>query len=317
MSWHSLPAELRSEIVSHLELPQLDSGSHLPSQEFREKRAALRNLCLACHSTAAEARPRLYRTIIVDSGSVEMAHLLRTLAYSPSLRRLTRHLSSPNYHCKHFHAFCELATNLRRLSSGAGRIDCSDSSAYTHSEATLDAALRLHADTLEELHLAGFGRHFYTHIGAANRLACLPTMTSLRRLSIDIFMLFGPSEQIRHLSLRDLLTPNLEQLDLCDTWNTAYADFGDSLLPHPERYLDVLIRQFQHLAEAVRPPEEKKQQQDQELQGLLSLRSVHLRSEPKCTRYWLMESQLLQIEQMLDRVGVVFTHAPPPSDGED
>ncbi|KAK7928617.1 hypothetical protein PG985_005615 [Apiospora marii] len=65
----------------------------------------------------------------------------------------------------------------------------------------LCAALRLCVNALEELHLAGFGRRVYTHIGAADRLACLTAMTSLWRLSIDIFMLLRPSEQIRYMSL--------------------------------------------------------------------------------------------------------------------
>lgn len=214
----------------------------------------------------------------------------------------TLSLSSANYHCSYFYAACEMAPNLRHLYLNAISMDSGHSDSHFHSEATLNAALLLRAQTLVELHLAGFERHAYKHLSAPDRLTCFPSMIKLLSLTIDVFMLFGPPEQFKHLFLPALLPPNLERLDLCDKWS-RFAGFGDWALLHPEPYLEVLVRQLEQLAEAVRP-----QGADQESR-LSRLRSVSLRAGPKSAQHrWLQAWKLLQLEQMFDQVGIVFQH---------
>ncbi|KAK8091321.1 hypothetical protein PG994_000826 [Apiospora phragmitis] len=172
----------------------------------------------------------------------------------------TLDLSSVNYHCAYFYAACEMATSLRRLSLDATRMhDGHSRSSYVspHSEATLDTALLLRAETLEELRLASFELHSYLHIGSSSLLTCLPSMVKLRVLSIDNCSLFGPAQQIEHLSLPDLLPPNLERLDLCDCFPKMERDFSfdNFMLTGQESYFDASVRQFKQLAEAVGPPE--------------------------------------------------------------
>ncbi|KAK8059093.1 glycoside hydrolase family 3 protein [Apiospora saccharicola] len=228
----------------------------------------------------------------------------------PKVETMT--LRTANYNCGYFYAACEAATSLRRLELHALEIDWGHYCAKLHSEATLNAALLLRADTLEELRLGAFGRHDRLHLdGASGRLVCLPAMARLRVLRIDVFMLFGtPSEMINGLSLPDLLPPNLERLDLFDGWYSANPRLGRPHFDRSERHLEALVRQFEGLAEAVRPRQHQ--------QPLSRLRSVHLRPGLKCARHeWLQEWQLREIGGLLDQVGVVFTHVMPPPDTED
>ncbi|KAK8011579.1 hypothetical protein PG990_010544 [Apiospora arundinis] len=126
MSWDHLPTELRSEIVSYLELPRVDRDCLWAPQEFLDNRSALRNLCLASRSTAAEARPWLYRRIIlyIDGDDVDfsisspalkvdrhvnmselpkvpyagpdsMVQLIRTLIHNPHLRTYIKYVACP------------------------------------------------------------------------------------------------------------------------------------------------------------------------------------------------------------------------------
>ncbi|KAK7928350.1 hypothetical protein PG985_005348 [Apiospora marii] len=215
-------------------------------------------------------------------------------------------LSSVNHHCSDFYAACRVATNLRRLALDAVGMHRGHSESHSppHLEA-LSSALLLRAETLEELRLAGFERHALKHLSWSYRLTCLPSMTKLRILTLDVFMLFGPSGQIDRLWLPDLLPPNLERLDLCDRWSDADADYGDFLRLHPELYVDALARQLLDLAAAVQP----RRREEQEKGRLSRLRAVHLRPGPRCARHrWLQALQLRHVEQAFDRAGVSFTY---------
>lgn len=218
-------------------------------------------------------------------------------------------LSSANYHCGYFYAACEMATNFRRLELDTVGIDSGHSSSHFHSDATLDSALLPRAEMLEELRLAGFERHAFKQLSASHRLTRFPSIAKLRILTLDVFLLFGPWEQIDRLSLPDLLPPNLELLDPCDARTGAYADFGDFLFIQPQRYLDVLVRQPSEPAAAV-------QERRKDQKGWLSrLRGMRLWAGSRCVRYWWLQVwQLRQVEEALDHSGVLFTHVLPPPD---
>ncbi|KAK7957330.1 uncharacterized protein PG986_006552 [Apiospora aurea] len=240
------------------------------------------------------------------------------LEWLPKIESLT--LSSANYHCGYFYAACEMATNLRRLSLDAVRMDHDHRTFDPHSHATLNTALRLRADTLEELRLDGFAHHPVRHLSTSTHendtlgLDCLRHMPKLRFLSVDIQLLFGSSEQLQYISLPSVLPPNLERLDLRDAWSQFQHSMTEIFRRYPEYYAEAMVVQFQKLAEEIRPRQAGR--------PLSRLRSVHLRPDaPRMRREaryneasrWLDEEQLGAIKQVLGRVGVIFTYGPPPS----
>ncbi|KAK7998325.1 hypothetical protein PG989_006365 [Apiospora arundinis] len=223
----------------------------------------------------------------------------------------TMSLTTAGYHCSYFYAACEMATSLRRLTLDV--IDVNRGGHFKskfHSDATLNTALLLRAETLEELRLERFDRHS-KHISASGQLTCLPSMAKLRTLKIEMHMLFESFEQARQLALPDLLPPNLERLELGDVWCHALNDLRGHVTPMGiDWYPEALAGQLQRLAEAVRPA--RKDQRSR----LPKLRSVHLWPHHWCLRgRWLLEEQLHDIEQLLREVGVVFTYVVPLYDG--
>ncbi|KAK8079408.1 Glycoside hydrolase family 3 [Apiospora hydei] len=250
----------------------------------------------------------------------------------PQMESLT--LSSANFHCGYFYAACEMATNLRHLSLDAIRIEQGHQNSELHSYASLDSALQLRADTLEELCLDGFAHHPIQHLGggggpASNGvkrprgLDCLRHMPKLRSLRVDMQLLFGVSSQVPHVEQPSLLPPNpelpsllpqnLERLDLRDAWYQFSHDVPELFREDPDQYVEALVEQFQNLAEVVGPQEAQR--------PLSRLRRVHLRPDAERIRrearyieyHWLDAEQLGMIEKVLGQVGVVFTYELAPS----
>ncbi|KAK8050879.1 glycoside hydrolase family 3 protein, partial [Apiospora rasikravindrae] len=241
----------------------------------------------------------------------------------PKIESLT--LSSAFHHCGYFYAACEMATNLRRLDLDPVRMEQRHRVSEFHSDATLNAALRLRADTLEELRLDGFAHHPIKHLGASTHefdtlgLDCFRHMPKLRFLSLDIQLLFGSSKQVQYISLPSVLPPNLERLDLRDAWSQFHQNRPDLFRHDPDKYAEALVMQFQNLAEMVRPRQAQ--------QPLSRLHGVHLRPDAPRMRQrvgcnipctWLDDEQLGTIKHVLGQAGVTFTYDLPPSlDGEE
>lgn len=229
------------------------------------------------------------------------------LQWLPKIETLS--LTSAVYDCNNFFAAIRWATSLRRLTMDVYGMEISHP--WYSRQPSLDEALLVHAGMLEELYLGTFSKA-YKHISEARCLSCLPHMTKLRVLSVEMSMMFGPFEKLTRLSLPDLLPPNLEQLYLVDAWLEADGEYGRYTYPtrQIERHLEALVCQFEQLADEVRTPREQQQQQQ-----LSKLRRVHLRPGQLCTRgRWLQEGRLRHIERTLREVGVEFTYFLPRCD---
>jgi hypothetical protein len=87
-------------------------------------------------------------------------------------------------------------------------------------ELNLNKALALRADTLRELHLIfDYTFEYQYYVGSGERLACLPSLHRLRKLTIQLQLLFGhPSRLDSEPEFAELLPSSLVELTIRDDW---------------------------------------------------------------------------------------------------
>ncbi|OBR10884.1 hypothetical protein CH63R_06576 [Colletotrichum higginsianum IMI 349063] len=120
-----------------------------------------------------------------------------------------------------WHAICALCPNLKRLEMGPSGV-AEQAADGVHN---LNTALSLVSETLETFSFEGIlAGNFSQHIGGDGTLTCLPKMTALRNVKIDIGILYGKPQSVETIDIRHRLPLSLEILDLAELWHDVEVD---------------------------------------------------------------------------------------------
>ncbi|KAK4445728.1 hypothetical protein QBC34DRAFT_497300 [Podospora aff. communis PSN243] len=212
--------QLRPDPKDHVRR-QIEHRTHEPQQ------TEILNYCLAHHRRLLETFPSLHTLQLTSCGEVstigtkgegyvhqdiENLSLVDTTEGPRAIAQLLSPAVTPNLRTLYVR---QRPTQL----FDKGILHLKELEEEGH-ELNLDKALALRADTLCELHLIfDYTFEYQYYVGPGKRITCLPSFDRLRKLTIQLQLLFGHPDQLdSEPKLAELLPSSLVELTIRDEW---------------------------------------------------------------------------------------------------
>jgi len=225
----------RGSIICPFQWPKLkrlqlrpDPKEHVSLEiEHRQRQTNILNYRLGHHSRLLEIFPSLHTLQLASCGEMAMVGAKTEGYVHEGIEHIHLHDTSEGPRAISHLLSPEVTPRLRTLyvrqrpkqRFNAAILHATDLEAEGN-ELNLNKSLALRADSLQELHLIfDYTFEYQYYVGPGRRLSCLPSLQRLKKLTIQMQLLFGhPNRLDSEPDLAELLPSGLVELTIRDDW---------------------------------------------------------------------------------------------------